>query len=259
MSAVTLRALRPVAFVALAAGAALALANPRMGDIYDDAVTHAGRPEQDLKRDPVERPAEMLRLAGIKPGMQVVDYMAADGYWSELASYVVGPKGRVLLVNNPTWDHWSGNHWQERIKGRLSNVEHRTVDPEHLDLPDHSVDALLLVKAYHDFYWVDEKPEDHWPKFDVSRVLSEIGRVVKPGGVVLLIDHSAKPGTGSSAAGPLHRIDEQYARQDFEKHGFTVIETSEALRRADDPRDQITYKGPMVGKTDRFVMVFRRS
>lgn len=244
--------------VVLALLAAVAAANPRMGDIYDDAVAHAGRPAEDLKRDPVEHPAEMLRLSGIRPGMQVVDYMAADGYWSELASYVVGPKGRVLLLNNPTWDYWSGNHWQERIKGRLPNVEHRTVDPEHLDLPDHSVDALLLVKAFHDFYWVDDKPEDHWPKFDMTRLMNELARVMKPGGVLLLIDHSAKAGTGSSAAGLLHRIDEQYARSEFENHGFTLIEKSEALRRPDDPRDQITYKGPMVGKTDRFAMVFRR-
>lgn len=245
--------------LALALAAAVAAANPRMGDIYDDAVAHAGRPAEDLKRDPVEHPAEMLRLSGIKPGMQVVDYMAADGYWSELASYVVGPKGHVLLLNNPTWDSWSGNHWQERIKGRLPNVEHRTVDPEHLDLPDHSVDALLLVKAFHDFYWVDENPEDHWPKFDMNRLMNELARVVKPGGVLLLIDHSAKAGTGSSAAGPLHRIDEQYARSEFENHGFTLIGKSDALRRPDDPRDQITYKGPMVGKTDRFAMAFKRS
>jgi predicted methyltransferase len=81
--------------------------------------------------------------------------------------------------------------------------------------------------------------------------------VVKPGGILLLVDHSAKPGTGSADAGSLHRIDEAYARRDFEKHGFSYVSKSELLRRPDDPRDQITYKGPMVGKTDRFVMVFR--
>ena len=259
MPALRLRALRALPLCALALLASLAVANPRMGDIYDDAVAHAGRPERDLKRDPVEHPAEMLRLAGIKPGMQVADYMAADGYWSELASYVVGPKGHVLLLNNPTWDEWSGNHWQERIKDRLPNVEHRTVDPEHLDLPDHSLDAMMIVKAYHDFYWVSDDPNDHWPKFDMTRLLNEIERVVKPGGIILLIDHSAKPGTGSSAAGPLHRIDEDYARQDFEKHGFKLVGKSDLLRRPEDARDAITYKGPMVGKTDRFVLVFRRS
>jgi predicted methyltransferase len=242
------------ALLSLAASSALSAAP----DIYDAAVAHAGRSSDDLKRDPIDQPAELLRLTGIKPGMQVADFMAADGYFSELASYVVGPTGHVLLLNNATWDYWSGNHWKERIAGRLPNVEHRTIDAEHLDVPDHSLDAVLLIKAYHDFYAVDDDPVAKWPRFDVGRVVGELARVLKPGGVLLLVDHSAKPGTGTSAATPLHRIDEAYTRQQFEKHGFTLLRSSDVLRRPDDPRDQISYKGPMVGKTDRFVMVFQK-
>jgi predicted methyltransferase len=227
-------------------------------DLYDAAVAHAGRSADDLKRDPIDHPAELLRLAGLEPDMQVADFMAADGYFSELASYVVGPQGHVLLLNNATWDYWSGNHWKERIAGRLPNVEHRTIDAEHIAVPDHSLDAVLLIKAYHDFYAIDDDPADKWPRFDVGRVVDELARVLKPGGILLLVDHSAKAGTGTSAATPLHRIDEDYARQEFEKHGFTLLKSSEVLRRPDDPRDQISYKGPMVGKTDRFVLVFRR-
>jgi predicted methyltransferase len=250
--------LRFLAILALGAATALATAQVR-ADIYGDAVAHAGRPADDLKRDAIDHPAELLRLAGLEPGMQVADFMAADGYFSELASYVVGPTGHVLLLNNATWDYWSGDHWKERIDDRLHNVEHRTVDAEHLDVPGHSQDAVLLIKAYHDFYAIDDDPAARWPRFDVGRVVDEIARVLKPGGVLLLVDHSAKAGTGTSAATPLHRIDEAYARREFEKHGFTLLTSSDALRRPDDPRDQISYKGPMVGKTDRFVLVFRRN
>jgi predicted methyltransferase len=246
---------------ALIALGVLGMASAR-ADIYDSAVGHPGRSAEDLKRDPIDHPAEMLRLAGLKPGMQVADFMAADGYYSELASYVVGPKGHVLLLNNATWDYWSGDHWKERIEGRLPNVEHRTIDAEHVNVPDHSQDAVLLIKAYHDFYVmpshdISGDPRAHWPKFDVGRVVGEMARMLKPGGIVLLIDHSARPGTGTSAATPLHRIDEAYARQEFERHGFTLVRSSDLLRRPDDPRDAISYKGPMVGKTDRFAMVFR--
>jgi predicted methyltransferase len=57
----------------------------------------------------------------------------------------------------------------------------------------------------------------------------------------------------------LHRIDEAFAIKDFEAHGFKVIAKSDVLRKPEDARDQLTYKGPMLGKTDRFVVVFRKA
>ena len=255
MSVLSLRS--PLALLAVAALTAAALAPDRaQADRYDDAVAHAGRPSGDMRRDQIDHPAEVLRLSGIRPPMVVADFLAADGYYSELLSYLVGPKGHVYLLNNAAFDKWSENQWQGRIE-RLPNVVHETVTVEHLGLPAHSLDAILLIKVYHDLYWhPDEGP---WPKdIDPDVVLTEIARVLKPGGILLLVDHSAKPGSGSADAGTLHRIDEQYARRDFEKHGFELVRTSDVLRRPDDPRELITYKGEMVGKTDRFVMVFHK-
>jgi len=226
-------------------------------DRYDAALAHSGRSADDLKRDATDHPAELLRLTGIKPGVQVADVLAGDGYYSELLSYLVGPHGKVLLINNKQYDDWSDG-LQARLAGnRLPNVEHLTVDLAHMDLKDKSLDAVLLIKVYHDFYWVDD--QGRWPKIESGAVLGQLARALKPGGVLLLVDHSAKPGTGNADATPLHRIDEAYAVKEFESHGFKVVAKSDALRRADDPRDQITYKGPMLGKTDRFVVVFRKT
>jgi predicted methyltransferase len=77
--------------------------------------------------------------------------------------------------------------------------------------------------------------------------------------VLLLVDHSAKAGRGSADASSLHRIDEEFAKQDFTKRGMSVVASSDLLRQKDDARDQITYKGPMLGKTDRFVLVFKKN
>jgi len=250
------------AFASLSICTAVLLASPHANgaDEYDAALTHAGRPAADSARDSIDHPADMLRLAGIKPGMTVADVLAGDGYFSELLSYVVGPKGRVYLINNPAFDNWSQPALKDRMAGgRLTNVTQQTVDLDDMKLAPASLDAILLVKVYHDMYWVNTNPKNPWPKVDVNAVLNQLSRALKPGGVLLLIDHSAKAGHGKSDAGELHRIEEAFAVQDFTAHGFKVIAKSDLLRRPDDSRDLISYKGPALGKTDRFVLVFRKT
>ena len=104
-------------------------------DRFDAAVAHAGRSAADLKRDAIDHPAEILRLTGIKPGMKVADVLAGDGYYSELSSYLVGPTGKVLLINNEAFDHWSDNLSARLAGNRLPNVEHETLDLNHMNLP----------------------------------------------------------------------------------------------------------------------------
>lgn len=240
-------------------GTTLAVAKDaaKPADAYAAAVAHAGRSADDLKRDPVDHPAEVLRLSGIKPGMQVADFFAADGYYSELLSYLVGAQGHVLLLNNAGYDKFVKDAWKERIEHQhLANVEHRTVEPEHMGLADASLDAVLMIKVYHDLYWVD--PDNGWNKIDVAAVLDQIHKALRPGGIVLLVDHSAKAGTGNADAGRLHRIDEAFMRDDFKAHGFEVAAKSDLLRRPDDKRELISYKPPAVGQTDRFIYVLRK-
>jgi predicted methyltransferase len=226
-------------------------------DRYAAAVAHLGRSAADLKRDGLDHPAEILRLTGIKPGMRVADVLAGDGYYSELLSYIVGPKGQVLLINNAAFDGWSDPDLQARLAGdRLPNVQHETLDLNDMHLPPGALDAVLLIKVYHDLYWVDT--EGKWPKIDTKGVLAQLAGALKPGGVLLVVDHSAKAGSGSADASKLHRIEENYAVKDFESHGLKMVAHSGLLRRPDDARDQISYKGPMLGKTDRFVLVFRK-
>ena len=83
------RALVSLALVSLGA---LAAANTG-ADSYDEAVAHPGRSADDLRRDAIDHPAQVLRLAGIGPGMKVADILAAGGYYGELLSYIVGPGG----------------------------------------------------------------------------------------------------------------------------------------------------------------------
>jgi predicted methyltransferase len=246
-------------YAACAASIMFLSAAGRAADVYDAAVAHAGRPAADITRDATDHPAEVLRLAGIKPGMKVADVLAGDGYYSELVSYVVGPKGHVILLNNAAFDHWSEPDLPNRIAAnRMTNVTHQVAELDDMKLAPASLDAVLLVKVYHDLYWVDAKPGSPWPKINVPSVLDQLSKALKPGGVLLLVDHSAKAGNGTADAGTLHRMDQAYAIKDLESHGFKLTKKSDLLKMPADARDQLTYKGPMLGKTDRFILVFKK-
>jgi predicted methyltransferase len=162
----------------------------------------------------------------------------------------------VLLVNNAGFDGYDTS-WKERLAGgRLPNVTHRVVDLSAMQLGAAQFDAALLVKVYHDLYWTELTNGP--PKTDAKTVLDEIAAALKPGGVLLVVDHSAKAGTGSQDADKLHRIDAAYARRDIESHGFKLVAQADFLHGATDDRTMISYKPPMLGKTDRFVYVFRK-
>ncbi len=140
--------------------AILLAATAPAADRFDAAVAQPGRPAADLARDAKDHPAGILRLTGIDAGMKVADVLAGDGYYSELLSYIVGPKGQVLLINNAAFDDWSEPDLQNRLSGnRLPNVSHQTVDLADMKLPPASLDAVLLVKVYHDLYWVNTEPQ----------------------------------------------------------------------------------------------------
>jgi len=232
----------------------LMVMNVSAADDYDAAVAHSGRTASDIERDAFDHPAEILRLAGIKPGMHVADILAGSGYYSELLSYLVGPAGKVYLINNAAYDQWSAGLEARLASSRLSNVEHDTIDLNHMNLQDNSLDAIFLIKVYHDLYWKGAG----WPIIDADGVVEQIQKALRPGGRLLLIDHSAKEGTGPKDAQTLHRMDEPYAIEQFARHGLRVVGSSDLLKRRDDPRDRASLDKAMSGRTDRFVLLLRK-
>lgn len=217
----------------------------------------ASRSAADKERDARDKPAEVLALARFKRGDTVADILAGGGYYSEILSGIVGPTGKVLLVNNTGYDNFGQKGLAERLAGnRLPNVTHLVGPSEALGMGENVLDGAVMVMSYHDLYWVDDK--QGWPKIDAGQFLDQLVRALKPGGVLLLVDHSAKAGTGSADAQTLHRIEEQFAIADFRKHGLHWEAAIPVLRNADDDRSKNVFDPAIRGRTDRFVHLYRK-
>ena len=114
----------------------------------------------------------VLSEVGIQPGFRVLDFGCGPGSYISPLSGLVGPSGRIYAVDL----HPLAIRSVRRIKQRehLENVE---IIQSHgaTGLPDSSVDAVLLYDTFHDL----TEPE---------RILEELARILKPEGVLSVID-----------------------------------------------------------------------
>jgi predicted methyltransferase len=221
------------------------------------ALANPARPAADRERDARDHPQEVLNLAGFRPGMQIADIFGGGGYYSEIIAGIVGPKGHVRLINNPPYDGFAKKGLAARFAdNRLPNVSYEILPPEAMNLGKGTLDGALIVMSYHDLYVND--PAENWPAIDAGQFIDQIVAGLKPGGVLLIVDHQARPGTGKDDAQKLHRIEELYAVADFKEHGLDFVGSIPVLHNPDDDHSLNVFDKAIRGKTDRFVHLYRK-
>ena len=217
--------------------------------LYADAVADPKRPAEEVARDPLRHPAEILAFAQLAPGDKVADIRPGAGYFTRLFSDVVGPTGRVyafvpertMARENPQADALAAAYPNvTRVNGLLDAMTY-----------DQPLDMVFMSQEYHDF---------HIPGFntDVARMNAAVFAALKPGGRYILIDHQAAPGTGISAVQTLHRIEGDYLRREVEAAGFVFEGESRAVANPDDDHSLNVFDAAIRGKTDQFVYRFRK-
>lgn len=220
-----------------------------------DALTDEARPESDRIRDAVRKPQEVLAFAAIKPGMQVFEYSAGGGWYSEVLSRYLGSKGHLVAFNDSDFAQFYKDGVDKRFgDNRLSNVTYMEGETDELVLDKDRFDAAMFVLAYHDLYF---RPEGAGAFPDRARLLKEIRKALKPSGALVIIDHAALAGTAPTETGAtLHRIDPVAVQREVEAAGFVLEAEASFLANPDDPKDQPFWELER-GTTDRFVFRFR--
>jgi len=225
--------------------------------VYSAAVANTSRPEADLSRDAGRKPADVLEFFGIAPGMSVLDLFSGGGYYAEILSQVVGPDGRVVAHSNLRYLDFVGDEFKARhADNRLPNVDILMAENNELELNADQFDAILMVLSYHDTYMVD--PENGWTKINVPQLHAELFDSLKPGGTLGVIDHYATAGSPRETGGTLHRIDLGIVISELEQAGFVLDAKSDMLRNMEDDHTLGVFDPSVRGKTDRFVLRFKK-
>jgi predicted methyltransferase len=215
-------------------------------------VASPDRTAADRALDPGRHPVETLAFLAIAPGMKVAELGAGSGYTTELLARSVGPSGTVYGQNSAVLLGFVGEAWKERLaRPALSNTVR--VDRE-LDAPlppeASGLDLVVMNALYHDTVWM---------KTDRAAMNRAVFAALRPGGAFVVIDSSARQGTGTAGAQSLHRIDEQLVRAEVLAAGFRLAGEGDFLRNPADTRDwnaSPRAAGEKRGTSDRFVLRF---
>jgi predicted methyltransferase len=218
------------------------------------AVADPNRPQADRARDTNRKPAECLAFAGVKPGDRVADILPGAGYFTRLFAKAVEPKGYVYSYIPSDIDAMYKKHGMTvppPADPNYPNVSYIHAPIEKFVTPD-KLDIAWTSQNYHDLH------DKFFGPPDIAKVDKAIYDSLKPGGVFIVLDHAAEPGSGLRDTDTLHRIDEAAVRKEVEAAGFKFVGKSTVLHNPDDPHTKIVFDPSIRGKTDQFILKFRK-
>ncbi|MFN2564075.1 MAG: class I SAM-dependent methyltransferase [Gemmatimonadaceae bacterium] len=201
MSLVHRRWRAPVAAILLAATAPIAAAQ--------SAQQALPRSAESQSREQWQRFADIVTALAIDSGSRVADVGAGNGYYTERLARRVGQQGRVFAVDV---DEQAIERLEQLVAAQsLRNVELVLGKPDDPRLPYRSLDAALIVNAYHEMV-------RH------SEMLREIHAALKPGGRLVILDNTPRDKNNPryrQVEG--HEIDIDLVAAELRDAGFEVV------------------------------------
>lgn len=266
-------------FSILAAGCALAAAMPAAADHHmnmaamEQALAADNR-AADRARDEWRHPAETLAFFQVEPGMTVVDYMPAGGWYTRVLVPYLGSEGRYIgLTPDPAaadserfaeyFGKLPGQFETERGSWNLSGAPvsiHASQDiPEALK---GSADRVLIFREMHNLLRSGVMYSE----------LTRMRELLKEDGMLGIVQHRAKadaPASYTTGANGYLRQEDVIAL--VEAHGFELVGMSDVNA---NPKDTADHEGGVwqlppslsgknealrsVGESDRMTLLFRK-
>ena len=254
-----------------------------------DAVL-AAQSDEAKARYQYRHPKETLMFFGIKPGMTVVDTLPGNPWYSGILIDYLGPDGKVVGADySPEmWsyfgdfapepgakDSWPAE-WTEEAEGwrdaeddaQVGAIQYGNVPADMAG----TVDAILQVRSLHHFHRLEDEGEF------LTKALGDMMTLLKPGGVVGVVQHRAPEGSSDEwATGDNGYVKQSAIVAAFENAGFELVDSSEVNA---NPKDQPTEEDfvwrlppalgtsredpelraemEAIGESDRMTLLFRK-
>jgi len=230
--------------------------NILIDDIIDSAVNNPSRKTENVQKDKNRRPAQILKFSEVTPGMNVLDLVSNGGFYAELLASIVGEEGNVIAHTfsrnelNPDFNYDDFVNDSQH----MSNVSMMYADFDEITLDKNTLDLVFIVQNYHDLYF----DQPGYGVDDVQPVLEAIREGLKPGGLMIIIDHDAEKGAPSTTGTSLHRISDEVVMSDMKAAGFDFVDNIHVLKNDwEDDLSKSVFDESVRGNTSRFVHKYR--
>jgi SAM-dependent methyltransferase len=162
-------------------------------------------------REKEEAPSRAIAMLDLAPDAVIADIGAGSGYYSFRMAGLI-PDGRVVAVDiqREMLDHLK----REAARRGIGNVEPHLGAIDDIKVAPGTLDAVLMVDAYHEFSHPVE-------------MLRSIHTALKPGGRIYLLEYRAED--PRVPIKPLHKMTAEQAMKEFGALGFAFLENKRAL------------------------------
>lgn len=218
--------------------------------VWIGPATVASSQSDDHVVNPAWKVPQVIAFIALKKGDRVAD-IVSDRLTSSL-SRTVGPTGTVYAIETAQVARLHPE-LLIRIKALAAREPNIVVstDPVATPLPS-DLDAVVIRQNYHDLY------DRHMAPVDVTVFNRGVFAALKPGGVYVVLDHVALPGSGISATDTLHRIDPARVKLDVLAAGFSLEAESSVLANPSDDHTKSVFDPSVRNLTDQFLYRFRK-
>jgi predicted methyltransferase len=215
---------------------------------YAALIAAADRSAADRATDARRDPLKLLAFIGARPGMKVLDMGAGGGYSTELMARAVGPD--AVYGQSPSgFSERAQSAFEARMKTPAGKPMVEVLRPFDDPLPADvgSLDLITFIFFYHDTTYM---------AVDRAKMNAKLFAALKPGGFLVIADHSAAASAGATVGRSLHRIEESTLRNEVEAAGFKLVGEGDFWHHPEDTRDFTTQ--PPTKPADEFVLKFQK-
>lgn len=255
------------------AGAQVQAPRPELAAALEQAIGGPHRDPANTARDRYRHPGRTLAFFGLRPDMRVLEILPGGGWYTEILAPLLREHGKLTVAS-------FGSDYSNRALARVHDryVLKMASAPDIYDrvrvinfqrpgylkeMPDAETDMVVTFRNTHN--WI------HYGRVE-RKVYQEFYRVLRPGGILGVVQHRAAPGSEVRESASQGYVTEAYLVGIAEQAGFQLLERAEfnanprdtrrhpegvwtlppTLRLQDQDRDQYLA----IGESDRMTLKF---